>query len=315
VTTPDRRPILVTGTHRSGTTWVGRMLTLSRQAHYIHEPFASMYERAWADPPPTTRYLYLRAGQPSTLEADLDRITGLRPPWMHVARRAGGARNALRLSQEALQVAVARRRGARALIKDPFALLLAEWISARSQADVIVLVRHPAAFVSSVKRLGWRARTDHLLGQPDLMADHLEPFRDALERDRRGELDIIDHACVVWCALNTVVASYAQRHPDWCVTRYEDLAEDPVRAFGNLYRWTGQDWTPRVAARIVKENAPRHGSEVADGSGGGTRRHSRGAMWTWLDRLTPEEVARVQAATSDVADHWYGPSSWIPPEQ
>jgi len=34
----SKSPILVTGMHRSGTTWVGRMLAASREAVYFHEP-------------------------------------------------------------------------------------------------------------------------------------------------------------------------------------------------------------------------------------------------------------------------------------
>src|SRR4029453_10926731 len=34
-----RRPLLVTGAHRSGTTWVGRMIDLSPEGGYINEPF------------------------------------------------------------------------------------------------------------------------------------------------------------------------------------------------------------------------------------------------------------------------------------
>ena len=30
--------ILVTGSHRSGTTWVGKMLTIDKKNIYIHEP-------------------------------------------------------------------------------------------------------------------------------------------------------------------------------------------------------------------------------------------------------------------------------------
>ena len=33
-----QRPILVTGAHRSGTTWVGKMLAASREVAYISEP-------------------------------------------------------------------------------------------------------------------------------------------------------------------------------------------------------------------------------------------------------------------------------------
>jgi hypothetical protein len=35
----DDRPILVTGAHRSGTTWVGTSLGKSRHVCYMHEPF------------------------------------------------------------------------------------------------------------------------------------------------------------------------------------------------------------------------------------------------------------------------------------
>ena len=37
-THPDDAPILVTGAHRTGTTWVGKMLAAGGQAAYISEP-------------------------------------------------------------------------------------------------------------------------------------------------------------------------------------------------------------------------------------------------------------------------------------
>ena len=36
------RPILVTGAHRSGTTWVGKMLALAPGVGYVHEPFSPL---------------------------------------------------------------------------------------------------------------------------------------------------------------------------------------------------------------------------------------------------------------------------------
>ena len=34
-----KKPILVTGSHRSGSTWVGKILNLSNETYYINEPF------------------------------------------------------------------------------------------------------------------------------------------------------------------------------------------------------------------------------------------------------------------------------------
>lgn len=33
------KPILVTGSHRSGSTWVGNIMATSPSVNYIHEPF------------------------------------------------------------------------------------------------------------------------------------------------------------------------------------------------------------------------------------------------------------------------------------
>jgi hypothetical protein len=276
------RPILVTGTHRSGTTWVGEMLAISPQVHYVHEPFAPMYERAWVRHPPAHRFLHQPADVKGPFAEDLDRIVALRPPWLAIARRGGGLRNALRILQEAALTAAARRRGARALIKDPFALLLAEWIAARTAADVIVLVRHPAAFASSIKRLGWRLNVGWLLDQPSLMEGDLAPFRDELERDRDGANDLIDHASLVWRALNTVVLRYAAQHPDWTVLPYEVLAREPVAGIRHLCAQVGVAWNDRMEGAVQDRNSPRHGTDLGHarrGIPGGTASAPSGPGW------------------------------------
>ncbi|MBK9600231.1 MAG: sulfotransferase [Anaerolineales bacterium] len=40
-----KQPILVTGAHRSGTTWVGRMLAANPQTAYISEPLNVLHRR------------------------------------------------------------------------------------------------------------------------------------------------------------------------------------------------------------------------------------------------------------------------------
>src|SRR5438132_98120 len=39
-----RRPILVSGSPRSGTTWVGKMIAASSSVGYIHEPFNPLHD-------------------------------------------------------------------------------------------------------------------------------------------------------------------------------------------------------------------------------------------------------------------------------
>lgn len=307
-----RRPILVTGTHRSGTTWVGDMLALSPLAHYVHEPLAPMNRRTWLRDPVPTQYIHLPPGSQSDLAEDLRAIAGLHPPWSRMVARTGDPKHVVRVTQQALAAWRARRSGARAVIKDPFALLSAEWISDTSGADVVVLVRHPAAFVSSVCRLGWRLDPRHLLDQPSLVVGPLSDHLADLEADLRTPGDMVEHGCVVWRALNAVVRDYARRRPEWTVTPYEDLAGDPVHAYEGLFERLGLPWDGPTARRIGDRNAPRHGAEVASDSKGSTARDSRRAMWTWTDRLDPADVDRIRERTWDVARHWYADDEWWP---
>ena len=304
------RPILVTGTHRSGTTWVGKMLSLHRSVHYIHEPFAPMYERAWLLDRPTIPYIYVPPDSYEAYQAGLNRILSLTPDWVGIGRRAHGVRNWVRLAQEAYSTSRARRMGSRPLVKDPFLLLSVEWFARQSSASPIILVRHPAAFAGSIKRLGWRLDPGALLNQPELMSRLLYPYQHQLEIDRSEKLDIVQHACLVWRSLNSVVRYYEEQYPHWSVVRYEDLAADPVGGFRGLYDKLDIPWTDQAERAILTNNSNRNPSEVAKSKRGSTRRNSSAAMWTWLSRLTEAEIELIRKSTVGVAEHWYGDEYW-----
>jgi hypothetical protein len=72
------RPIVVTGTHRAGTTWVGEMISKSPEVTYIHEPFNYPL---WPQCPLTRHFSYIteqeegpvrpHGGSPTTGSDDL----------------------------------------------------------------------------------------------------------------------------------------------------------------------------------------------------------------------------------------------------
>ncbi len=305
------RAILVTGTHRSGTTWVGDTLCLSPFAQYVHEPFAPMNNRSLLSSPPTIRYLHQRPESQGPYIQDVQRIVELRPRWLPVAQRAKTARDFGNLLVQAVTTWRTRNRGGRAVIKDPFALLSAEWLQERTGAIPIVLVRHPAGFVSSIKRLNWRLDEKWLLCQQELMAGDLRLFRDELLE--ATNLDTVDHACLIWRALNSVVARLENDHPGWKVMRYEDLALDPLTGFESLYEYCGLAWDSSIRDEVAARNSSTNPADEAGAGPGGTSRFSRRAIWTWLNRLTDEEINRIRVATADVASRWYADSKWWGP--
>jgi hypothetical protein len=149
-----RRPILVTGMARSGTTWVGthtyrgrtgrvRRRALEHQALGRRERLRG---RRW--------YAYI------TLENEEEHLAGLqdalafRYSFISDLRHASSyvdVLHAAKLRRRSLSARLSRKR---AVVKEPHAVFSAEWFARRLGCDCVVTVRHPAAVVSSWKRLG-----------------------------------------------------------------------------------------------------------------------------------------------------------------
>lgn len=303
-------PILVTGSHRSGTTWVGALLASSGETHNIHEPFNPGLYRAWCRVPMPAWFMHIDAHNSDIFEADAEAIVALRPPTAAMWRRAEGVRQKARVAIDVAEAARARHSGKRPLVKDPIALLSAEWLNREFGVRPVVLIRHPAAFLSSVLRLGWRFDFSNLSRQEHLLDDLLEPFATEIEAAVSADMDLLDNGILQWRVFNHVVAEYRRRHPDWLVLRYEDLAADPVDRARRLYDSLGLAWSVEAARAVSDLSASHNVAEVDSSDKGGVRRDSSEAMWTWLSRLSIAQVSEIRARTADVAEAFYGTADW-----
>ena len=307
------RPLLVTGSNRSGTTWVGEALGQSDEVEYLHEPFnSSLWPRLLERRPPG-HFVYICEENEGPWLEPVDRLLRYRFPLRAQVGEVRRPRDGAKLARDWARSVRRRVRHRRPLLKDPIALFASEWVARRFDLDVVVMIRHPAAFASSIKRLGWRFDFTTWLEQPLLLRDHLGPVQADLERMAAGGSDLVDEAIVLWNALYGVVATLEDRHPEWHVLRYEDLAADPVEGFARLYPSLGLRWDDGVARRVAGFSDERNVKEVPAGEKGTVRRDSRAAMWTWTSRLTAEEVDRVRAGTAALASRYYDESAWVPP--
>ena len=200
----------------------------------------------------------VRRPVPALVSVRLQRERGRRP-------RAGrrDARMALRLRRGAgercegratppawrathLASAQNRRRHAVPLLKDPIAVFSVEWLHDTFGAEPVLLVRHPAAFAASVKRLHLRHPFGDFLAQPLMMRDWLSSFADELERFAAREQEIVDQAILLWNVIHHALATYRARHPEWALLRLEDISRQPAAEFHALFDRLG---VPRDDAR------------------------------------------------------------------
>lgn len=198
-------------------------------------------------------------------------------------------------------------RHQRLIIKDPIAVLSSDWIAKNFDLEVIVLVRHPAAFAASLKRLGWRHPLEHFLKQTMLMERHLEPYR--AEIASRPQ-DIVEQAAIIWKCLYSVLLTYLDGHPNWLVSKHEDLSSNPVAELRALYETLGLEWSATVEENVVRYTRCGNSVDAPKGTVHHLRRDSVANIARWKETLTAEEIARVYEITQPIFSSYYQNLDW-----
>jgi hypothetical protein len=306
----ESSPILVTGAHRSGTTWVGKMIATSSEVAYISEPLNVHHRPGVLSVPTKYWYTYIcKENQAAFLPAFQDIICFRYHLWLEL-KSLGSVKDLGRMLRDLNWFAGGRLRGARPLLKDPFAVFSAPWFAKTLECQIVILVRHPLAFVSSLKRLGWDFDFRDLLAQPLLMRNHLESFRAEMENILNSHEDIIAQGSLLWRMVYTVVDGFRERYPEFLVVRHEDLSHQPNHEFGQLYAALGLEFNPEVQQALTNSSQSSNPEELSKRKVHAVNLNSRANLSNWKKRLTEKEVQRIQILTMDVAEKFYPEESW-----
>ena len=303
-----QRPILVTGAHRSGTTWVGAMLALSPRIGLIHEPFSPITPKGVSSAPFDRFFRYVTPENEGPYVEPFERLLRFDYAFGRQLPTLRTPKDVARTAVDAGSFLVNRRRGARPLLKDPIAVFSSEWLVDRFDAQPIVLIRHPAAFVTSVLRLGWSHDLSLFLDQPLLLRDHLVPFEDEIRDHVERPRDSLDQAVLLWRLIYHVVRTFRARHPDWTFVRHEDLSRDPVGGFEALFATLGVAVDERIRGAIAAHSDSDNPSELREKHD--VRLNSAASLASWKRRLSPDDVERIRAGVADVARDFYGDEDW-----
>ena len=305
-----RRPILVTGSHRSGTGWVGDMLAATSlpSLGLVWEPFNLTVGRGVCDAPFRHWFTYICEDNADAFEAPLRDTLAFRYHPVAAARSIRSPRKAARAVRDRSRFARMRRARATALMKDPIAVFSAPWLADTFDMDVVVTIRHPAAMVASVMRLGWQHPFEHFLAQPSMMRDVLVEQAETIEWFASEPRSVLDQASLLWALVYARVLTYREVHPEWHFVRHEDLSLEPIAGFEKLYASLDLMWTSEVEAVVHEHTRAGNAVEVHDPSD--HHRNSRAALKSWKRRLTQYEVDRIRSWTEPVASAFYDDDDW-----
>jgi hypothetical protein len=302
-----KRPILITGAHRSGTTWVGQTIAQHPRVRYVAEPFnvdqpnpmLELKLNAWFTHYPSSN-------QKHDIQNAFDNLLKFQP-LTHAIKtcRAAGLdiKTPLRFGRHFWSEFLLRPR---ILVKDPIALLSAGWLYETYNFKAVVMVRNPLAFVGSLKKAGWDFDFKEFQKQDGLMQGWLNRFSDQVDYmcGHMDETDIVDRAALLWNMLHFVILEYQKKFTDWLFIKHEDIAVNPEKYFTKIFDYLGLNINQRVLAYIRKYTSQTNPADAS--SAAYQPRNSEQTLHTWKQRLSEEEVERVKGTTSELAMQLYG---------
>jgi hypothetical protein len=301
-------PILVTGAHRTGTTWVGKMLAASGEAAYISEPLNVWHRPGVMGTPVNRWYTYICPDNEQEYLPGLLQTLAFRYHLWQEIQSLHSRKDFMRMGRDSSTFLRGRLGGLRPLLKDPFAVFSVIWFAQRLNCKVVITIRHPAAFASSLKRLDWSFQFEDLLAQPLLMRDLLNPYQAEIKASV-GQ-DIIDQASLLWKMIYQIAARLQQEHPEFITVRHEDLSLEPLEGFQSLYDTLGLTFSHRARQAILDSSSSENPSESSRQAVHAFKLDSHANLQRWKSRLAPDEVERIFQLTGETAALYYSDESW-----
>ena len=309
--TPSK-PIIVTGVHRSGTTWMGRILGQDASTVYLSEPFNPKHNPGLFEADILFYYLYIHEQNEQQYLSQFQRLLSLRLPPASALFRVDEPRQAAEVVMQVVRLLRQRKRQRRPLVKDPYALFSAGWLYEHFDADFVIMIRHPAAFARSLIRLDWHHPFEHFLKQPLLIQRFLAEFEDEIRFFASKPQPIIAEASLLWRIVYSRVIRYREDHPDWLFVRHEDLASNPVAGFCRIFGALNLDFSSDICQAVAPDmaSAGSHGWSTQSPSLKPLMKDSAAVAAAWRHELDKADVERLKREVQPVASAFYGEAEW-----
>lgn len=295
-----KKNILVTGSHRSGSTWTGKIIAKASNVRYVHEPFNIGNVRK--NSPFTFWFEHLNGAS----EAHQNKAKKYLNSFYKVVHFNHFNRllqiRSLRKLYHFLKDLKARTTH-RSVYKDPIAIMSAEWMYTNFNLDMVVLIRHPAAFVASLKVKNWQYDFNNYLNQSELMNTYLKEYKVQIKEYSENKKDIIDQGILLWNTIHDVIAYYQSTYgKEWYFVKHEDLSLQPTEEFEKMFSKINLEFTSEIKEYIDETTKGSERSKLV--------RNSKDNIKTWKNRLSEEEINRIKLGTENVWKKFYTEDDW-----
>jgi len=309
------KSIFISGIHRSGTSWVGNMLKVGANHHNVFDEEIFHINRPGN--PMHVMYEYICKENETNYINWFNEVvfSNSRYSFKLKIKKAKSVRNIAGVVKRKLHSSIINIFYKRkpTIFIEPMGLLSAEWFSKNYGTKMIIIIRHPASFISSIKM--WGDGHDHsnfplFLNQSLLIKDLLSNFKGDMEDSLSNGDDTIGRNIIFWKMIYSVVKYYEGKYPNWIFIRHEDLAKNPIKGFKSLYEKLDIDFQKSHEQIISAHCSSTNPVEAPINHPGLIRRDSKATIKNWRHRLSIEEIDRIRNSVWDVSKNWYSEEDW-----
>lgn len=303
--------MVVCGLHRSGTTFVGKILghggvqvvhePLNERFGMVEVPIAYPYAESKGDvytgllddalnfARPWNRdvtYIQASSGMHRRLYARTGGRSGFRWGWLRLRHKLGLLPRHI-------------------CLKDPFMSLATPWLVRHHGLRTLCIVRHPAAIHYSTEKQNWRFDIENLLRQPELI--------------NRYGFDIpkvhwelaMQHAAasiaLLWKFMVRINSRLAKEDGRLKIITHESLCLEPVETACNICSHFQVPITSKLEHFVI-ESSEGNQAEATNGKIHDFLRDSRNLVNVWHDRIDKNDEAMIRNIAGDEVELLY--SNW-----
>ena len=267
------RAVFLAGGSRSGTTWISELINYDNSYRFVFEPFGvRQLGNFWYGS-------YIRPGNADPALRDLARFVfsgAFHDPW----------------SDQFNKRMIAERR----LVKEVRANLWVAWLRRQfPEIPIVFLLRHPIPTVWSRFKRYFEAKdraavdTDpvkrtadyksYLMDQSELVADYLEPFKDAINAAQTPW----EQRLFTWC-VQYYVPLRQLRPGDAHIMFYENVCMDPEGEMRRMSEFIGRGLDESFHRKVWKPSSMTNKRQMPD---------PKSLVEGWRKKVSAEEVRRA----------------------
>lgn len=291
-----KKTVIITGSHRSGTTWLGRVLSSPPNVEYVAEPFNPSFNH-YKNP---IKFWFQYFDEKTINDEQLKYL---------VANFSFGIKN-LRfkvldaLSKKwwgpSMRMILRQHQIDTKIVKDPISVFSSPYLAEKFNSKVIVTLRHPCAFAASISVKGWKFDFKQMLEQPELMnriSQYESEIKHMLEN---SEATCVEQAALIWNIIHDYLHEYVDSEYFYFV-KNENLSLNPISEIEKICKYIELPFDDNIRSKINETTSGGSNSNtVTNSKNDSIVRDSKQHVEQWKTRLSKSEIHYILDQTEKV---------------